>query len=49
MEVGALRLTRLMATNASTRFWRGITLLVRVDMIGGILIATALLAWIALR
>jgi hypothetical protein len=47
MEAGALRLTRSMGTNISTRFWRGITLLVRVDMIGGIVIAAGLLAWMA--
>ena len=49
MEVGALRLTGRMATNVSTRFWRGITLLARLDMAGGILIAAALLAWMTWR
>jgi hypothetical protein len=47
VEVGALRLTDRMAINLSTRFWRGITLLVRVDMAAGIVGAAALVLWIA--
>jgi hypothetical protein len=36
-----------MATNTSIRFWRGITLLLRLDMAAGVLGAAALLIWIA--
>jgi hypothetical protein len=36
-----------MTTNRAARFWRSITLLVRLDMAAGILGAAALLIWIA--
>jgi hypothetical protein len=38
-----------MTTSRSARFWRSITLLVRLDMAAGILLAAALLVWIAWR
>jgi hypothetical protein len=34
---------------ASMRFWRTVTLLARVDMATSVLIAPALVAWMALR
>ena len=38
-----------MATAFAGRFWRVVTILVRIDMAAGILIATCLFLWLAWR
>jgi len=52
VEIGALRVKRSERENGmiiSQRFWRAVTLLVRVDMALAIAMTLALLVWLSLR